>query len=90
MALAFDALPADADDATRQDVAERMIPYIQSLYAAHPGLLDSLTDAPKGKRFADETIAEAMSELYNDAQLDVLRRIGQIMRANETGGQSAS
>ncbi|WP_163887353.1 MerR family transcriptional regulator [Mycolicibacterium hippocampi] len=90
VALAYDSLPADADDATRQEVAEKMIPYIQALYTAHPGLLESRTDAPKGKRFADETIAEAMSELYNDAQLDVLRRIGQIMSANETGGQSAS
>ncbi|WP_370331184.1 MerR family transcriptional regulator [Mycolicibacterium hippocampi] len=90
VALAFDALPADADDATRQDIAERMIPYIEALYEAHPGLPESRTDAPKGKRFAEETIAEAMSELYNDAQLDVLRRIGQITRANETGGQSDS
>ncbi len=85
VATAFDDLPSDADDATRQDIGERLVPYIQRLYAAHPGLLESRTDAPKGRRFADETIAEAMSELYNEAQLDVLRRAREIMRANEAG-----
>ena len=85
VATAFDDLPSDADDATRQDVAERLVPYIQKLYAAHPGLLESRTDAPKGARFVDDTIAQAMSELYNEAQLDVLVRTREIMRANETG-----
>ena len=85
VATAFDNLPSDADDATRQDVAERLVPYIQKLYAAHPGLLESRADAPKGARFVDDTIAQAMSELYNEAQLDVLVRTRKIMRANETG-----
>lgn len=82
-AQAFDDLPADADEATRQDIAEGLIPYIRALYAAHPGLLEVRADAPKGESFARQTIDEAMSELYNPAQLDVLRRTREIMRANQ-------
>ena len=80
---AFDDIPADADEATRQDIAERIVPYIRELYAAHPSLLESRTDAPGGARFANETIAAAMSDLYNPAQLDILRRSREIMRASD-------
>lgn len=86
---AFDDLGPDADDATRQEMAALLVPYIRALHAAHPGLRELRVDAPRGERFADRTIAEAMSELYNEAQLDVLRRSQEIMRANETGADSA-
>ncbi|MET4427567.1 MerR family transcriptional regulator [Mycolicibacterium sp. 624] len=78
---AFDDLPTDADESTRQDMAESLAPYIRAIYAAHPGLLEARVDAPGGPRFADETIAGAMAELYNAAQLDVLRRAGEILRS---------
>ncbi|MBJ7383323.1 MAG: MerR family transcriptional regulator [Mycolicibacterium sp.] len=86
---AFDDLPSDADEATRQDIAERLIPYVRELHAAHPGLLESRADAPKGARFVEQTIAEAMSELYNAAQLDVLHRAQKMMRAGEAAHDSA-
>ena len=73
-ASAFDDLPADADEATRQDLAERLVPYIRAIRAAHPDLPEAGIDAPGGARFVDETVAGAMAELYNTAQLDVLRR----------------
>jgi DNA-binding transcriptional MerR regulator len=76
---AFDDLPADTDDATRQDIAERLVPYIRAINAAHPGLAESRADAPGGARFANDTIAEAMSQLYNAAQLDTLRRAQKIV-----------
>jgi DNA-binding transcriptional MerR regulator len=76
----FDDLPADADEATRQDIAERLVPYIRALYVAHPDLTKSRTDAPGGARFANETIAAAVSELYNVAQLDILRRANEMLR----------
>jgi DNA-binding transcriptional MerR regulator len=79
----FDNLPADADEATRQDIAERMVPYIWKVYAAHPGLRESRVDAPGGAQFADQTIAAAVSDLYNAAQLDILRRTKDIMQGSE-------
>jgi DNA-binding transcriptional MerR regulator len=79
-AVDLDNLPADADEATRKDLAERLVPHIRAVRAAHPDLDDSRDDAPRGKRFADRAIDAAMADLYNEAQLDVLRRAGQILR----------
>lgn len=80
-ATELDNLPDDADEATRQDLAERLAPYIKSVRDAHPALDDSRADAPRGKRFADKAIDDAMLDLYNPAQLDVLRRAGKIVRS---------
>lgn len=79
----LDNLPADADEATREDLAARLAPYIKAVRDAHPALDDSRADAPRGKRFADKAIDDAMLDLYNPAQLDVLRRAGQIVRESK-------
>lgn len=79
-ATELDNLPADASDETRQSLAERLVPYIRAIREANPGLADSRADAPRGKRFADRVIDDAMADLYNPAQLDVLRRAGEILR----------
>jgi DNA-binding transcriptional MerR regulator len=81
--LAFDDLPADADESTRREVVEHLVPYLRALYAAHPGVLESRADAPKGPGHFDRTVAAAMSELYNEAQLDVMRRTSEILRATD-------
>jgi DNA-binding transcriptional MerR regulator len=78
----FDVLPADADEAARQDLAERLAPYIRSVRQAHPGLTEAGLDAPRGARFAEKAIEDAMADLYNPAQLDVLRRAGEILRGS--------
>lgn len=86
-AAELDNLSADADEATRRDLAERLAPYIKSVRDAHPDLTSSRADAPRGKPFADRAIDLAMSDLYNPAQLDVLRRAGEIVRRSAEGGQ---
>ena len=70
----FDDLPPDADEPTRQAVAERMVPYVRALRARHPDLDEPYSDAPRGTLFAERTAARAILDLYNPAQLDVLRR----------------
>ena len=77
----LDNLPADADEATRQELAERLAPYVLAVRRANPALDDSRSDAPRGKHFADKAIDDAMSDLYSPAQLDVLRRAREIVRA---------
>ncbi|MFF3226816.1 MerR family transcriptional regulator [Nocardia suismassiliense] len=72
----FDNLPADADEQQREDVAQRMIQGGRKLYAAHPRVLTWFDDAPRGTSFAASTTAEAVLEVYNAAQLDVLARVG--------------
>jgi DNA-binding transcriptional MerR regulator len=71
----FQDLTADADERTRQDLAERMAPSIRDIYVKHPGLKAPDSDAPRGERFVAETAGAAMRELYNPAQLDVMQRI---------------
>lgn len=80
----LDTLSADADEATRQDLAERLAPYIWSVRQAHPGLTEARADAPRGANFVEKAIDDAMADLYNPAQIDVLRRAGQIVRGLTT------
>lgn len=77
-----DDLTEAAADATRQDVAERMVDYVRALHAAHPGLSELRTDAPRGARFAEQTADTAINEVYNPAQRDVLRRLRALLRSS--------
>lgn len=73
----FDALPADADEQTRQDLAERMLeaPSIRKMLAAFPTFRETSADSPRGEEFAMNAIVRAVTELYNPAQIDVLVRM---------------
>lgn len=75
VATEFDNLPADADEPTRQDLAERLTPYLRSVYKEHPGLRTLTADAPRGSDFAARMTGKALIELYNPAQVDVLARV---------------
>ncbi|GAA1180510.1 MerR family transcriptional regulator [Pseudonocardia alaniniphila] len=80
VAADFDDLPDDADEPTRQAVAERMVPYIHALRARHPDLEKPYSDAPRGPRFVERTVTKALQDLYNPAQLDVLQRAHTLIR----------
>ena len=80
VAAEFDELPDDADEPTRQDVAERMVPYIHALRARHPDLDGQHSEAPRGARFVEQTVGEALRDLYSPAQLDVLQRARALLR----------
>jgi DNA-binding transcriptional MerR regulator len=71
----FDDLPYDADDSTRQDLAERLVPLIRDLFDEQPGLEGLNADAPGGARHAEHTVGLAIKDVHNPAQLDVLQRI---------------
>ncbi|SKH45416.1 MerR family transcriptional regulator [Mycobacteroides abscessus subsp. massiliense] len=79
-------LPADADERTRADLAERMSLHAKRLYVDHPGMLNSTADAPRGQRFAESTVARALLDLFNPAQLDVLMRVGAAVRSEPDKG----
>lgn len=79
----FDDLPADADEAARQGLAERMAGPTRTLRVAHP-VPDFATASPLGRQRAGETLGTAMRELYSPAQIDVLVRLeAEITRLNE-------
>jgi hypothetical protein len=71
----FDELPAGADEQTRQDLAERLAPHVQAVLAKHPGLWDVGPGAPRDAKSAARIVGQAMADLYNPAQKDVLRRL---------------
>ncbi|MBC8091296.1 MAG: MerR family transcriptional regulator [Pseudonocardia sp.] len=68
----FDHLPADADEATRQNVAEGLVPYVHTLHARFPEMQDARADTPRGSRFAGQTVDRAIDDVVSPAQLGVL------------------
>jgi DNA-binding transcriptional MerR regulator len=83
----FDTLPADAGEDVRQELAARMAPHIRRIRAEHPELMDP---ARRGARSATQIAAAAMRELYNPAQVDVLRRVQHLLRADARPTDSRS
>ncbi|MER5647063.1 MerR family transcriptional regulator [Streptosporangium sp. NPDC002524] len=75
----FTDLPADADEQTRAGVAERMVPHVHALYAAHPGLGITNSGTPYSARFVEQAVIDALQELCNPAQMDVLRRLSLLL-----------
>lgn len=88
----FDALRSDADEAVRHDVADRMAAETANWRSVERHGLTH--DIPRRRRNERETriaIAEALDELYNPAQRDVLRRVAaSISRARRSVRTSES
>jgi hypothetical protein len=80
---AFDNLPADADEQTRAELARQLFPHVHDLVSDRPGLETVNNDAPGGPRFAAQTVVQAIQDLYNPAQIDVMRRIALLGQAPE-------
>ncbi|AOS64553.1 helix-turn-helix domain-containing protein [Actinoalloteichus hymeniacidonis] len=73
---AFEDLPEDASEEARQELAERIAPFLRDMLLDYPNLTKT-----KGPQHTANTIGLAMRELYNSAQLDVVKRVlGQIGR----------
>jgi DNA-binding transcriptional MerR regulator len=70
----LETLTPDADEATRQRLAEYLAPIIERQQAAYPWLTDPTSRSVKGAATLKSTILESLRELYNPAQLDVLYR----------------
>lgn len=68
----FDCLAADAGEAARHDLAVRMAAHLETLRQHHPGVFELGSSDPR--RF-HRTVEQVSQEIYNPAQLDVLRRM---------------
>jgi DNA-binding transcriptional MerR regulator len=80
---AFRDLPEDADDTTRQALAERLAPFVRRPGDDHPVKLVPKASKPHQAAAVQSTIQHALEALYNQAQLDVLRRARQIDKRPE-------
>lgn len=70
----INALPPDADEETRQRLAERLAPILAQNLIDYPWLSDPVAHLSKTEHVTQQTFIDAVIELYNTAQLDVLRR----------------
>ncbi|GAB3839022.1 MerR family transcriptional regulator [Kribbella italica] len=75
----FDNLPADADEETRRDIAERMLPHVVDLLETYPDVVAAQFEAPGGIQQVARAVGVAIRELFNPAQLDVMRRINRLL-----------
>ncbi len=75
---AFDHLPPDTDQPTRQDLALRLLPRSRTLLTALPPRWGGTS--PGWNPAAVRAVEKAVRELYNPAQRDVLHRIGLLLR----------
>ncbi|WAP51502.1 MerR family transcriptional regulator [Arthrobacter sp. ATA002] len=72
----LDGLPADADEATRQELAGRMAEVLSRNLVEYPWLNDPASHRFGEGRFTAETVGDVLAGLYNPAQLDVMMRAG--------------
>jgi DNA-binding transcriptional MerR regulator len=71
----FDALPPDADEATRQRLAEDYAPVARRQFEDHP----SLKDVATSEALSRPVVLHGLVELYNPAQIDVLQRLNTLL-----------
>lgn len=84
------ALPAEADEETRQRLAERLAPALAQNLTEYPWLSDPAGHLSKSEHVTQRTFIEAMVELYNPAQIDVLARAGILAREQVQTGRAMS
>jgi DNA-binding transcriptional MerR regulator len=73
----LDQLSPNADAPTRQNLADRLLPRLQALLQTHRQLLTTELITPERAPAVRHTIALAIAELYNPAQLDVITTVSQ-------------
>lgn len=75
----FEELAPDADEAVIESLAERMVPIVLRGREENPWSQTPAADAPGGEQHAAQTMAEAVVQLYNPAQLRLLKRLNELL-----------
>lgn len=71
---AFDALPADATASEREEVATDLVEHTRTLLAEQPAAFAPLLRDLARRSISRQSVESAVTQLYNEAQLDVLQR----------------
>lgn len=74
LAREIDLLPGEAGEEVRQLLAERLAPTLAQNLVDYPWLRDPASRLSRSGDVADQMFRDAVTELYNPAQLDVLLR----------------
>ncbi|AOS63827.1 helix-turn-helix domain-containing protein [Actinoalloteichus hymeniacidonis] len=86
----FEYLSVDADESTIDQLAERMVPIARKTQAEQPTLVDPTAHSRLGKEEAQRTMAQALIELYNPAQLRVLKRLDDLLKQERAAADAES
>ncbi|NJQ04421.1 helix-turn-helix domain-containing protein [Streptomyces lonarensis] len=79
----FDALPPDAPDEVRQDIARRMVPEVRRQQAEYPVFDDVGSYSRHDEAVARSVVLHSLVEFYHEAHLDVLRRVNEMLVAEK-------
>lgn len=79
----FDSLAPDADESTRQEIAVRYAPHVKYLTEKYAWLSDPGADSARGSNYAVNVIGKALVDLYNPAQMDVLKRVNLMLAGDK-------
>lgn len=81
MSTEFAALPADADEERKQRLVEELTPVLAQRLRDYPWLNDQEPHLSKSAPVTTQMLDDAVAELYNRAQLEVLARAGVLASA---------
>ncbi|MFD7505875.1 MerR family transcriptional regulator [Streptomyces sp. NPDC059850] len=79
----FEALSEDAPEDVRQQLARRLAPVARRQQQDHPILRDLEASSHRGRAIAESVVAHALVEFYNEAQIDVLRRVHALLSEDD-------
>ncbi|MFB7933360.1 MerR family transcriptional regulator [Streptomyces sp. NPDC056039] len=82
----FEALPSDATEDVRLRLAQRLAPEVRKQQRDHPFLTDLEASSRRGAAVTQSVVAQALAEFYNEAQLDVLRRVHALLSQDDAPG----
>ncbi|MGV9851200.1 MerR family transcriptional regulator [Streptomyces sp. NPDC003442] len=86
VAAEFETLPADAPEDVRRRLAERLAPEARRQQEDHPFLRDLEASSRRDVTIAQSVVGQALVEFYNQAQLDVLRRVHALLSEDDAVG----
>ncbi|WP_265582731.1 helix-turn-helix domain-containing protein [Streptomyces ferrugineus] len=87
VAAQFEALPADAPEDVRRQLAQRLAPEARKQQEDHPFLRDLEVSSRRDGATTRSVLGQALSEFYNEAQLDVLRHVHALLSQDDTAGK---
>lgn len=80
----FDALPPDADPQTRQHLAQRLASTFSEAYGMAEAEGLPVPMLSRDPRTVEDVLGTTLAQVYNQAQLDVLRRVSILVTTGET------
>lgn len=86
VAAEFEALPADAPEDVRRQVARRLAPEVREQQRDHPFLRDLEASSRRGKAITQSVVVQVLVGFYNEGQLDVLQRVDALLTDDDVPG----